>query len=337
MDLKYLYISLTNNCNHSCSICARKEHMRKDRGFMDIQLFERIVDEIPDSVETVYLHKQGESTLHPKLPEMIKLLRNKHPGIKLKLNTNLIILDDKLIEAFVKYVDVLTVSIHSIGRSTYKKLHGSNTFFKSINNLCKINKMAEKTNMELWIDYVIQKGNEHEDTKEVTAYFKDLLGNGFTISYWWCINFMGMGNEGKIDIYDSIPHNIIPLCIFPWVAMTICWDGKIDYCFVDPEEKTFLGDANSATIEEIWAGKDYQRFRKLWLDRDFKAMESKYGIKCRKCSFLWSKQTQNYSLLPEKLYHKAVEHWNEYEATYIQKLAEEGKSLKNFYGWRVEL
>jgi len=41
--------------------------MKRKKGFMDYELFERIVDEMAPHVQTIVLHIWGESLLHPKI------------------------------------------------------------------------------------------------------------------------------------------------------------------------------------------------------------------------------------------------------------------------------
>lgn len=338
MTPRNLYIAPTNICNHNCTICAHHDHMRKERGFMKLDLFKKIVGEIPDSVHTVYLHKQGEPLLHPQFPLMLKLLKEARPDIKIKVNTNGTMYTDQLAEAMAKYVDCLTVSIWSVNKGLYQKLHGRDNLEIVLDNLQDFKNIRDtrKSKMEIWVDYVHQKGNRYETEELVIKFYKLLVGAGITISFWWCINFLGLGTEGNLEIYDNINHGRFPICIFPWTSMTICHDGQVPYCFVDPKEEVSFGNVKEQTIEEIYNSPKYQQFRLKWLTLRFGDLEA-LGIYCRKCAFLWSPQTQVFDEIPGKVQDRFRDRWKAYGPLWERELKKEGKSFKDFEGRRVVL
>ena len=63
---KKVYIEITNNCNLSCSFCPETTRVKK---FMDLELFNKVLDEIKPYTDYIYLHIKGEPLLHPKLSE----------------------------------------------------------------------------------------------------------------------------------------------------------------------------------------------------------------------------------------------------------------------------
>jgi MoaA/NifB/PqqE/SkfB family radical SAM enzyme len=59
-------VELTNHCNLHCPECASGSgQMKRERGFMDIELFERIISELRPYLWNINLYFQGESLLHP--------------------------------------------------------------------------------------------------------------------------------------------------------------------------------------------------------------------------------------------------------------------------------
>ena len=57
---------LTNNCNLKCPECSSGSGtMRRKRGFMDIELFKKIMKELEPYLYNANLYFQGEPMLHP--------------------------------------------------------------------------------------------------------------------------------------------------------------------------------------------------------------------------------------------------------------------------------
>lgn len=75
MDLKYekVLIELTSHCNFNCDFCVNAIMQRK-RGFIDPDIFKRIIDELATKGMTplVFFHIMGEPLLHPNAYELLE-------------------------------------------------------------------------------------------------------------------------------------------------------------------------------------------------------------------------------------------------------------------------
>lgn len=65
---KKFYIEITNICNLSCSFCPETKRTPE---FMDIQHFEKILNQIKPHTQYIYLNVKGEPLLHSKLEEFL--------------------------------------------------------------------------------------------------------------------------------------------------------------------------------------------------------------------------------------------------------------------------
>lgn len=81
--LKRIYIEITNVCNLACDFCPKTK--RKSE-FMEVETFNKILDEIKPYTDYIYLHVKGEPLLHPKLDEFLDLSYEK--GFKVNITTN---------------------------------------------------------------------------------------------------------------------------------------------------------------------------------------------------------------------------------------------------------
>ena len=68
---------LTNNCNLDCPECLSGSGlMNRDRGFMDIELFDSLISEVGDYLYNINLYFQEEPMLHPFFFTFIERCRN---------------------------------------------------------------------------------------------------------------------------------------------------------------------------------------------------------------------------------------------------------------------
>ena len=65
-------IELTNHCNLKCPECSSGSGMMKrERGFMSMELFEKAVSELKPCLDNMNLYFQGESMMHPEFFGML--------------------------------------------------------------------------------------------------------------------------------------------------------------------------------------------------------------------------------------------------------------------------
>jgi MoaA/NifB/PqqE/SkfB family radical SAM enzyme len=72
-----VHIEPTNGCNLKCALCYSQNPQlfkQRKRGFMDMGLFTKIIDEIisADLVKEIGLNYGGESLLHPRFVDMLE-------------------------------------------------------------------------------------------------------------------------------------------------------------------------------------------------------------------------------------------------------------------------
>ena len=82
-QFKKFYIEITNVCNLACSFCPQT---RRQPEFMEIETFDRILDQIKSHTDYIYFHVKGEPLLHPEIDEFLDLSYEK--GFKVNITTN---------------------------------------------------------------------------------------------------------------------------------------------------------------------------------------------------------------------------------------------------------
>jgi len=91
---RIIFIEPTNYCNYKCTICPITS-MKRKKGFMNLDLFKKIVDEASNiGIKRINLQMYGEPLLHPKLLEMIRYAKSKK-SFEVWFDTNVYLLDEK--------------------------------------------------------------------------------------------------------------------------------------------------------------------------------------------------------------------------------------------------
>lgn len=72
--LNKAYLEITNVCNLSCSFCHKTKRAKK---FMSAEEFDFLTDRLRGKIQYLYFHLMGEPTLHPLLPDFIKIAHEK--------------------------------------------------------------------------------------------------------------------------------------------------------------------------------------------------------------------------------------------------------------------
>ena len=125
-------IELTNRCPMKCIMCARTEHMTRDQGLMDFELFTKVIDELvaenPDYARRdpryeVWLHHFGESLQHPDFDRFIRYAVDKDVYTGLSINPIMLTtsVTDKLLAA---EPSILFISLDGHDDESFAKIRG---------------------------------------------------------------------------------------------------------------------------------------------------------------------------------------------------------------------
>ena len=162
----HMQFELTNYCNLHCPVCptGSKSLSRAPRA-MDVDLFERVMDEVGPYLLTASLWAWGEPLLHPRLKEILRAAR-KHDVVTL-LSTNGQCLDsDRVLEALIEEApDYLilaldgltdqTNSAYRVGARLAPILHG-------VERLAAMKRERGLAKPVLNMRFIVMKHNQHE-------------------------------------------------------------------------------------------------------------------------------------------------------------------------------
>ena len=149
-----LYLEVTNRCNLLCETCPRTFEALEPPADMGMELFRRIVDQVPN-VARVVLHGVGEPMLVKHLPDMIRYLKAR--GTHVLFNTNGTLLSPRKHREIIDTgLDELRVSLDAAEAATFLKVRGKDMFDRIVRNVSTFTNLqaatgATKPVVSLWL------------------------------------------------------------------------------------------------------------------------------------------------------------------------------------------
>jgi len=280
-ELSYLPIRLwiepTNICNLKCVMCLNKS--LKNRGYMDFEVYKKIIDEAKDFVFDVNLFHRGESMLHPGIYDMIKYA-NKN-GIYTRLFTNATQLDKKNAKRIIDSgLDFISFSFDGYTKEDYEKIRVGSDFDKTLANITNFLKLKEtKKNKPYVMFESIEFSKENKELKKKREKFKNYLKN-LPLNKFAVRSPHNWGGDYNIEI-DKDPKYFLP-CTFLWYALTILYEGSVLPCPQDFFGELELGNIKNDCIRDIWNNDKLINLRKSMSNKEFKKIKP-----CNDCDRLY--------------------------------------------------
>jgi MoaA/NifB/PqqE/SkfB family radical SAM enzyme len=276
-----LMIEPTSHCNLNCPLCpSGNGTLRRQRDFMDLNLYKRVIDEVKGTVIGILLWNQGEPLLHKDLPEMIRYATNY--GIFTMTSTNMNILPDP--DALVNSgLGHLIVSLDGASQETYNKYRINGNFARVLENTARLveakKRKGSRTPFISW-QFIIMKHNEHEipQIKQLAseAGVDDLIFKTVQIYDKEDIdNFLPTKERyRRYKITDDgfiLKKKITNRCRRIFTQPVVNCDGEFAICCFDKDNIYKVGNLNGDSLRYLWRGSRFNRWRNMVL-RDRKKM-----------------------------------------------------------------
>lgn len=266
-------IEPTNFCNLKCPECpSGTGELTRQLGFLSVENFREIVDQISDTGFYIQLFFQGEPYLNKQLGEMVAYAQKKNVYVSVSTNGNLITPKniDKLIE---NVPDKIIFSLDGLDEESYQNYRVGGTFKKAddaLNLLIEAKRKLKLKKPFVELQFIVMKQNEHL-LEGVNAYSESrgvdrLVFKTMQVSsYDNAIKFLP--TDGKYSRY-IISNGDYKLkgkqsnhCFALWRTAVITWDKQMVPCCFDKDANYHLGDLRKNSIKEIWKSESYQKFR----------------------------------------------------------------------------
>ncbi len=247
-----LIIEPTNTCNLRCTFCFVTEGMTREGGFMEFDLFKKIIDDSPD-LEHLCMHNWGEPLLHKDIFKMIEYAKNK--GVYyVVMNTNGTLLTDKMIDQIVdSKLDIIRFSIDG-SAETFKRVRGVELkkIEQNINKLKNV-KETRRPELKMGVVFTIEEDTEG-DVEDYITHWKQIVDH--------------VRLQPKL-----ITSPRTEICPEPfgkdYGKLVVLWDGRVIPCCVDYNANLTIGSVQNNTIQNLWKNEKMDLLRKQHLKGQF--------------------------------------------------------------------
>ena len=167
-ELKELYIEPTSHCNLSCAMCSRNRWTSETLGYLSQELFDKVIDEIPDTVSRIVFGGIGEPLFDPDI--VSRVAHAKSTGLPVELITNGSLLDEELSIALVDAgLDCIWISLDALDAESFAAIRCGADFDTVMTNIDAFNRargfeyrhvaVFPKITPKLGIAFVLMKQN----------------------------------------------------------------------------------------------------------------------------------------------------------------------------------
>ena len=277
---------LTNSCNLKCPNCySGSGLMARKRGYMDIDLFKKVMKELSPYLYFINLYFQGEPMLHPLFFSFVNNCLNTQSIV----STNGHYLSEENSEKLISSgLNKLIISLDGIDQKTYStyRVNGNvNSVIDGIKNVA-IAKKKNNSSLKIEIQFLVNSFNENQ-IPQIRQLAKSVHAS-IGLKSMQIIDKEDIGlwqpsarrfrrykiKEGEYVLKSSLPDR----CARLWFNPVITWDGKVVPCCFDKNAEYVMGDLNNDSFRDIWDGPKYRMFRKSILS-------GRYMIEmCRNCT-----------------------------------------------------
>lgn len=240
-----LRLESTNRCNFKCTFCPHPEMIR-DKGFMEVDLFHKIIDQASElGITKLDLRNFGEPILDKRLPALAEYAKNKGFD-KIYIHTNGYGISEKLLSSW----GVSGIKDVNISLSPKREFEESRPGISADKLFSQIEKVmlsdCEWKNI-LSVDYIkTGLSNEEEEVEFLN----------------W-IEKYGINKRIDIDLHNWAKgkSNKFMQCHRLWTSITVLWDGRVSLCCLDYEGDVILGDLNNESLSDVINNEKYRLIR----------------------------------------------------------------------------
>ena len=262
-QLTSLIIEPTNTCNLRCTFCFVTEGMERQDGFMDLNLFKKVITDSPH-LEHLCMHNWGEPLLHKDIFKMFDFAHNS--GVRwIVMNTNGTLLTENIIDRIVESpLSIIRFSIDGSAEN-FKRVRGIE-LDKIETNIRKLKEKKESRRPDLSIGVVFTVEEESKgETEAFTSYWEGIVDH---------IRFQPKLTQSPRS--EACPE----LFGKDYGKLVVLWDGTVIPCCVDYNATLNLGNVREKKVTDLWNEKIINDLRDLHKSGNF----PKVCENCNECS-----------------------------------------------------
>ena len=260
-------VELTNECNLGCVHCHRTLLMEREVGFMDVDVFKKVIDEMADyPVAFLRIVGQGEPTLHPHFSEMMAYASGKR--IKIEITTNGALFELFSFEEIVSWdIDIIGVSVDGVDGASFNKIRKGANYDHLARNIVEFyeyrNRVGLKYPMVCIRNVILPNYTERDIEAFNTKWIRFSDQVTFNTLHTTIQSASERGYNRCTDIFFYAHLN---------------YDGRVRLCAYNflYGKNEMIGNVKHSSLSEIWQSRSIRDLRRRHYQRDLPEA-------CRKC------------------------------------------------------
>lgn len=282
-----IMIEPTNICNLRCPLCpSGNGTLKRPKGYMTLENFKKIIDQVYKHSFMVVLWNQGEPFLNDDILKMIEYASNHGMFTLLSTNGNTHPSTEEVVKSGL---DSIIVSLDGATQETYNKYRINGELAKVLDfarKLVSAKKQLKRKNPLIRWQFLVMKHNEHE-LEEIRKYARETGVDNLELKT--------VQIYSKEDVENYLPENpkyrrynikgddfelkagIPNRCRRIWINGVINWDGEMTVCCFDKDTQIKIGNIKDENVKNLWKSSRFMNFRKQIL-KNRKSFEI-----CRNC------------------------------------------------------
>ena len=257
-------------CNANCFHCPTNKAYSKTqaKGFMDMALFERIVDELAEMGFSggVVFGLFGDPLSDPLFLERMRIVRRRLPGVVICPSTNAAQYDTDRHGEALSYADDVAIHIEGVTPQVYE---ASMRPLKLARTAPRAERLIEdRAGKPVHVISPVHRRNLHE-----MAPLRDLWeGRGAGPTFFSYL----MNRGGQAEAFDDVA--LAPTatgCGLEIVRdLVIDWDGKVLTCCQDFHRRTIIGDLATESVREVLTNAGRRRAADIFNNKRWNTIET---------------------------------------------------------------
>lgn len=270
-------IESTNHCNLKCPMCPQPT-MKRPKGFMDFELFKKIIVENKRYIEDVGLHHFGEALIHPKIVEMVEFASANDIYVGFSTNVALLKreLSTRLLKAGLRWINL---DFDSFDKATFEKFRVNAKHEQVLKNINDF--LAEKEALKSKVEVTVQMIRFDDNKAEYERFFREWRKKGVNhVHLQKYITYdKNVKSVATLVKDEKIKASCHRMCYYPWRNVVVLWDGRVVPCCGDYEGRYIIGSLEEKTLMQIWNSDKMVALRQNHIDNDFSNNEL-----CKNCT-----------------------------------------------------
>ena len=304
-----IQVEPTNLCNLKCPLCPTgSDSLKRAKGFMSLETFQRILDELGNELVSVYLFCFGEPFMNKNLFKMIEACTARKILTITSTNGHFLQTPDEALRLVDAGLSTLIVAVDGSSQEIYESYRkgGDLEKVKRCVALVEEAKASRGSRYPYTALRCVVTSQNQEDLPQLERLAAHLGVNMFTYKTLGCLS-----RSDKYRNYEPSDESVrrfeysgssrvrkgLLQCPFPFRQPIVFWDGTVVGCEYDHDLELAFGKIGERNFAEIWnspAALKLRRSIRAGYGRPYFCQNCPYQDRAQKGSEIFCKELRPY-------------------------------------------